>query len=80
MRTTKDSDERIRPRYPEMDMIGRALFTLRIAAIMTWNPVLEPLDEKISKYIGGNPVRVDGKPRVTGIMDTVCRVSFVGLV
>ena len=47
---------------------------------MAWNPALEPLDEKISKYIGGNSVRVDGKPRVTGILDTVRPISFVGLV
>ena len=56
------------------------LFTLRVAAIVAWNPVLEPFDEKISKYIGGNPVRVDGKPRATGILDTVCCISFVGSV
>jgi acid phosphatase len=32
---------------------------------------LEPLDKKLSKYIGGNPIRVDGKPRASGILDTV---------
>ena len=42
------------------------------AAAASWNQTLEPLDEKISKYIGGNPVRLDGKPRASGILDTVC--------
>jgi hypothetical protein len=53
-------------------------FTVQIAAAVAWNPTLEPLDEKISKYIGGNPVRLDGKPRASGILDTVSWVSFVG--
>jgi acid phosphatase len=29
------------------------------------------LDKKVSKYIGGRPIRLDGKPRASGIMDTV---------
>ncbi|KAI0746993.1 phosphoglycerate mutase-like protein [Daedaleopsis nitida] len=41
------------------------------AAAATWNTTLEPLDKKISKYIGGNPVRLDGKPRASGILDTI---------
>ncbi|KAJ8517803.1 hypothetical protein ONZ45_g5057 [Pleurotus djamor] len=41
------------------------------AAATKYNPLLEPLDSKLSKYIGGRPVRVDGKPRASGIMDTV---------
>ncbi|THH31001.1 hypothetical protein EUX98_g3181 [Antrodiella citrinella] len=41
------------------------------AAAQTWNTTLEPLDAKLSKYIGGNPVRLDGKPRASGILDTV---------
>ncbi|KAF5351267.1 hypothetical protein D9756_008388 [Leucocoprinus leucothites] len=41
------------------------------AAADACNPMLEHLDKKISKYIDGNPVRVDGKPRASGIMDTI---------
>jgi acid phosphatase len=41
------------------------------AAAAAWNHALEPLDDKISKYIGGNPVRLDGQPRASGIFDTV---------
>jgi len=41
------------------------------AAAASWNRVLEPLDKKIGKYIGNNPVRLDGRPRASGIFDTV---------
>lgn len=42
-----------------------------LAAAAAWNTTLEPLDKKLSKYIGGNPIRLDGKPRASGILDTV---------
>ena len=32
------------------------------AAASEWNDTLATLDDKLSKYIGGNPVRLDGKP------------------
>ncbi|KAG6915556.1 hypothetical protein DXG01_010961 [Tephrocybe rancida] len=41
------------------------------AAAAAYNPSLQPLDAKLSKYLNGHPVRVDGKPRASGIMDTV---------
>ncbi|ESK96267.1 acid phosphatase [Moniliophthora roreri MCA 2997] len=41
------------------------------AAASAFNPTLEPLDKKLSKYLGGNAIRVDGKPRASGIMDTI---------
>jgi len=41
------------------------------AAAGAYNPTLEPLDGRISKYLDGKPIRVDGKPRASGIMDTV---------
>ncbi|KAH8830007.1 histidine phosphatase superfamily [Flagelloscypha sp. PMI_526] len=41
------------------------------AAATAYNPTLEPLDKRISKYIGGNPIRIDGKPRASGILDTI---------
>ncbi|KAK7436892.1 hypothetical protein VKT23_018912 [Stygiomarasmius scandens] len=41
------------------------------AAASAYNHTLEPLDKKLSKYIGGNPIRVDGKPRASGILDTI---------
>ncbi|PSR78600.1 hypothetical protein PHLCEN_2v7347 [Hermanssonia centrifuga] len=41
------------------------------AAAESWSHALEPLDKKISKYIGGNPIRLDGKPRASGVFDTI---------
>ncbi|KAI0371258.1 phosphoglycerate mutase-like protein [Pilatotrama ljubarskyi] len=41
------------------------------AAAAAWNSTLAPLDKKLSKYIGGNPIRLDGKPRASGILDTI---------
>ncbi|KAG6850077.1 hypothetical protein H0H93_001427 [Arthromyces matolae] len=41
------------------------------AAATSYNPTLETLDAQLSKYIDGRPVRVDGKPRASGIMDTI---------
>lgn len=41
------------------------------AACDKYNPKLAALDEKVSSYIDGNPVRIDGHPRASGILDTV---------
>lgn len=41
------------------------------AAVAVWNPRLQPLDKKVSRYIGGRPLRLDGTPRASGILDTV---------
>ncbi|KAF7323871.1 Acid phosphatase [Mycena kentingensis (nom. inval.)] len=41
------------------------------AAASAYNHTLEPLDKHISKYLDGRPIRVDGKPRASGVMDTV---------
>ncbi|KAJ3517906.1 hypothetical protein NLJ89_g203 [Agrocybe chaxingu] len=41
------------------------------AAAEAYNKTLEHLDKKVSKYIDGNPIRVDGKPRASGVMDTI---------
>ncbi|KAF9447139.1 phosphoglycerate mutase-like protein [Macrolepiota fuliginosa MF-IS2] len=41
------------------------------AAAEAYNPMLGHLDKKVSKYINGNPIRVDGRPRASGIMDTI---------
>ncbi|KAF4616606.1 hypothetical protein D9613_008515 [Agrocybe pediades] len=41
------------------------------AAAQAYNRSLEHLDKKVSKYLNGNPIRVDGKPRASGVMDTI---------
>lgn len=42
-----------------------------VAAAARWNSRLQTLDERLSKYIKGKPIRVDGSPRASGILDTV---------
>jgi len=49
------------------------------AAASAYNHTLEPLDKKLSKYIGGNPIRIDGKPRASGILDTVRAATAHGI-
>jgi acid phosphatase len=41
------------------------------AAAAAYNQTLEPLDKYISKYLDGRPIRIDGKPRASGVLDTV---------
>ncbi|KAI0050927.1 phosphoglycerate mutase-like protein [Auriscalpium vulgare] len=64
----------------EENLVGNTLACRRLetllvnfahAAASAYNPTLEPLDRKVSKYIGGNPIRLDGKPRASGVLDTV---------
>ncbi|KAH0834797.1 hypothetical protein J3R83DRAFT_10398 [Lanmaoa asiatica] len=49
----------------------RALMLCIIAAAARWNSRLQTLDKRLSKYIKGKPIRVDGSPRASGILDTV---------
>ncbi|KAJ7839577.1 histidine phosphatase superfamily [Mycena olivaceomarginata] len=41
------------------------------AAAAAYNQTLEPLDKHISKYLDGRPIRIDGRPRASGVLDTV---------
>lgn len=51
---------------------GSSIFIIQSpAAAEAYNHSLEQLDEKVSKYIDGNPIRIDGRPRASGIFDTV---------
>ncbi|TFY78987.1 hypothetical protein EWM64_g5028 [Hericium alpestre] len=52
------------------NLLGNTLACPRLAALLVnfahaaaaaYNPVLEPLDKKVSKYLGGNPIRIDDK-------------------
>ncbi|KIJ14520.1 hypothetical protein PAXINDRAFT_12617 [Paxillus involutus ATCC 200175] len=49
------------------------------AAAARWNPRLQTLDKKLSKYINGKPIRVDGSPRTSGILDTVRSAAAHGI-
>ncbi|KAL1716674.1 histidine phosphatase superfamily [Schizophyllum commune] len=48
------------------------------AAAAAYNPSLETLDKKLSKYTGG-PIRIDGKPRASGILDTIRAATAHGI-
>jgi len=66
------------------NMLGcRRLAALNVefahAAAIAMRHTLEPLDEKLSKYIGGRPIRIDGSPRASGILDTVRSASANGV-
>ncbi|KAJ7889718.1 histidine phosphatase superfamily [Mycena leptocephala] len=41
------------------------------AAAAAYNQTLEPLDKYLSKYLNGRPIRIDGKPRASGVLDTI---------
>lgn len=49
------------------------------AAAEAFNHTLEHLDPKLSKYLDGNPIRIDGKPRASGVLDTVRAATAHGL-
>ncbi|KAG9122349.1 hypothetical protein FRC07_001325 [Ceratobasidium sp. 392] len=80
---------RVRARHPkDENLIGNMggcerLTELAIsfakAAAKDNNPKLEKYDSKLSKYIGGNPIRLDGQPRLSGIMDTVRAADAHGI-
>ncbi|KAF7975542.1 hypothetical protein HWV62_9379 [Athelia sp. TMB] len=47
------------------------LYSFAQAAAAAHNTTLAPLDATLSKYLNGAPLRVDGSPRASGVMDTV---------
>ncbi|EGN92524.1 hypothetical protein SERLA73DRAFT_191032 [Serpula lacrymans var. lacrymans S7.3] len=49
------------------------------AAAAAINPTLEPLNGKLSKYINGNPVLLDGQPKASGILDTIRAATAHGV-
>ncbi|KAG8695589.1 hypothetical protein FRC09_009064, partial [Ceratobasidium sp. 395] len=62
---------RVRTRHPKDENL--------IAAAMDNNPKLEKFNSKLSKYINGNPIRIDGQPRLSGIMDTIRAADAHGI-
>ncbi|KAG8713062.1 hypothetical protein FRC11_013411 [Ceratobasidium sp. 423] len=79
----------IRTRHPNTEnLIGNTIgcgrlaelaLAFNLAAAKENNPKLEQFDSKLSKYIGGNPIRIDGKPRLSGILDTVRAAEAHGI-
>ncbi|QRV81942.1 histidine phosphatase family containing protein [Ceratobasidium sp. AG-Ba] len=79
----------IRTRHPkDENLIGNMAGCARLAelslafnraAAKENNPKLEQFDPILSKYIDGNPIRIDGQPRLSGIMDTVRAADAHGI-
>ncbi|KAL5637962.1 hypothetical protein ACGC1H_002286 [Rhizoctonia solani] len=79
----------IRTRHPNTEnLIGNTIgcgrlaelaLAFNLAAAKDNNPKLEQFDSKLSKYIGGNPIRIDGKPRLSGILDTIRAADAHGI-
>ncbi|KAB5591231.1 hypothetical protein CTheo_5313 [Ceratobasidium theobromae] len=79
----------VRSRHPSTEnLIGNTAgcgrlaelaLAFNIAAARDNNPKLEQFDSRLSKYIGGNPIRIDGKPRLSGIMDTIRAADVHGI-
>lgn len=49
------------------------------AAAKEWNESLAGLDHKLSKYLGGTGLRLDGKPRASGVLDTIRAATAHGV-
>ncbi|CCA68200.1 related to acid phosphatase ACP2 precursor [Serendipita indica DSM 11827] len=64
-------DENIIPNHFSCKRLERLAVSFAQAAAEKLNPTLKPLDKRLSKYLDGEPVRVDGKPRASGILDTI---------
>ncbi|OCB89129.1 phosphoglycerate mutase-like protein [Sanghuangporus baumii] len=71
IRVRNGIEDDIIPNSYSCPRLEQLLINFAKAAAAAYNHTLEPLDEKLSKYIGGRPVRVDGQPRASGIMDTI---------
>ncbi|KAJ1302017.1 hypothetical protein OPQ81_000852 [Rhizoctonia solani] len=59
--------------------LAELALAFNLAAAKDNNPTLKQFDSKLSKYIGGNPIRIDGKPRLSGILDTVRAADAHGI-
>ncbi|KAL5514341.1 hypothetical protein ACEPAG_2429 [Sanghuangporus baumii] len=71
IRVRNGIEDNIIPNSYSCPRLEQLLISFAKAAATGYNHTLEPLDEKLSKYIGGRPIRVDGQPRASGILDTI---------
>ncbi|KAG9054834.1 hypothetical protein FS842_004013 [Serendipita sp. 407] len=72
-------DENIIPNHFSCKRLERMAVSFSQAAAEKLNPTLKPLDKRISRYIDGEPVRIDGKPRASGILDTIRAAKAHGI-
>ncbi|KZP25686.1 phosphoglycerate mutase-like protein [Athelia psychrophila] len=79
LRVRNIKDENLSGNAYSCPKLQTLLYGFAQAAASTYNHTLQPLDCMLSKYIGGNPIRVDGKPRASGIMDTIRAAKAHGI-
>lgn len=72
-------DENLYPNSSACPRLDTLMKEFTEAAAISMNPTLEPLDQKISKYIGGKPIRIDGSPRASGILETIRAATANGV-
>ncbi|ETW75848.1 hypothetical protein HETIRDRAFT_53924 [Heterobasidion irregulare TC 32-1] len=71
VRIRNGRDENLLGNTLSCSRLGHLLLNFANAAAAAYNHTLEPLDKKVAKYLGGNPIRLDGKPRASGVLDTI---------
>lgn len=72
-------DENLYPNTSACPRLDTLMEEFAKAAAVSMNPALEPLDQKISKYIGGKPIRIDGSPKASGILETIRAATANGV-
>lgn len=79
VRTRHPIDENLFGNTGACSRLAELAIAFNLAATKDNNPKLEQFDSKLSKYVGGNPIRIDGKPRLSGILDTVRAADAHGI-
>jgi len=72
-------DENIVSNILSCPQLGQLERRFAEAAAARWNSRLQTLDPRLSKYIKGRPIRIDGSPRASGILDTVRSAAAHGV-
>ncbi|KAF9649732.1 phosphoglycerate mutase-like protein [Thelephora ganbajun] len=72
-------DENLYPNTSACPRLNTLMEEFAKAAADSMNPTLEPLDQKISKYIDGKPIRIDGSPKASGILETIRAATANGV-
>ncbi|KAG6379653.1 histidine phosphatase superfamily [Boletus reticuloceps] len=72
-------DENIVSNILSCPLLGLLELRFAEAAAARWNSRLQTLDGRLSKYLNGRPIRVDGSPRASGILDTVRSAAAHGI-
>jgi len=72
-------DENIVSNILSCPQLGLLELRFAKAAATKWDSRLQTLDGRLSKYINSKPIRIDGSPRASGILDTVRSAAAHGI-